>query len=160
MSTIGDLHFPSRPTTIPLGIWTIVVDAVDSEFRIRTTAHVGEEVGVVVPTWIDRYASAAVVFVGFAFRVFASLAQSVPRFVFWRHCMADSVSVFDGVVHSETAAGFGNPSFHVASKSDGYFPAVALTTESSKIAFDVEEREDKELSETLVGKVNTFRHVI
>ena len=159
MTTVGNLHFPSRPAAIPRGIGTIVVDAVEGELGTRTPAHVSKKVGVVIPARIDRYAATAVVFVGFAFRIFASLAQSIPRFVFRRHGMANGIAMLDGVIHSETSAGFSNSSFHVAGEDNGYFPAVTLTAESSKVAFDIEERKDKELSEALTGKINTFGHV-
>jgi hypothetical protein len=152
------LHFSSCPAAIPWRVRAIVVNAVECEFWVWPPSHIGKKIDIIVPTWVNRYASAAVVFVGLALRVVASLAQSVPCFVFRCNGMADGVPVFDGKSHSETTAGFSNSSLYIASKGDCYFSAVALTTESSKVVFGVKERKDKKAVETLVDNFNMFRH--
>jgi hypothetical protein len=73
--------------------------------------------------------------------------------------MIDAFSMFKSETHSKTAAGFGNSSFHIASISDGFFSAIALTEKSSHAGFGIKGRKDDKFSEALVGEIDTFGHM-
>lgn len=83
-STIVSLLFFGSPIAVFWGIRTVVISTFYTVFVTWTAAHIGKKIGVIVPAWIDRYASAAVVLILSAKDIAASTAKRAPRYPFWR----------------------------------------------------------------------------
>ena len=121
------LFFFGTPVAIFRGIRTVIVSTLYAVFWTRAASHLGKKISVIVPAWIDRYASAAVVFVVFSIRIFASLMHSSPDYPFWRQAISVFVIRLAKAVFCPAPTRFRLSSSKIATKADQFVAAIAST---------------------------------
>jgi|SRR5580704_1477007 hypothetical protein len=153
MSTVGNLHFSSRPAAIPRGVRAIIVDAVDGELWIWAAAHVGKKVLVGIPARIDRDASAAVVAIVTMAWASTSRAYVNPRLPFWTSIVSMLGVRLTNTFKLKATASLRAFCFQMCSISDAFISAVAAAQPPRMSAGSVGKRENGQAAKALAGQV-------
>ena len=128
---IVGLLTPSRPPTVAGFVISIVVDAIESQFR-RSFAHVGEEVVKEMPSLTHIDASPAVMLEVLVCGIAASIEHAGPRFIGSGHlasaimAMTDTMGLRENFEMSAAAA-YRCAAAKLVRHGDGFVSAVALT---------------------------------
>jgi hypothetical protein len=145
-----------RPAAIIREIPQIIVGPIKRVFGVWTTSHIGEKVGVIIPTLADRNASATIVFPVFAGFVLASLMHRVPRGPFWSFVgFAMGARSFGSLFSTKTTTRLSASIAKVATYSGRLSPAIAKAIPRLFVGV-VSER--NQATETLARDVDEVRH--
>jgi hypothetical protein len=144
-----------RPVAVVRFVIAAVVDPINRMFRRRPMAHVGEEIGVIAPTFANRNASGAVVFIAGAFGIIAPLANGNPSLPFWRSVTFSVKRPFTERFATKAPARSGAAHSQIMTESEVARPALA----AAKPFLILEKRNGGQAAETLARDVEEARHV-
>jgi len=125
---VNALFFSCRPLAVFWGVWSVIVDALNTVFRPWSAPHIRQEVFErFLPSLADKNAAPAIIFIRLVSSVSAAFSHVNPRYVFWavRHSVARLCLGYLGARFAPTAGALA--AIKVSRKNMSFISAYALT---------------------------------